>query len=121
MKAKVLHLVLNAMADLPGVEGCALVEIEAGMVWHTAGQMQGMQNLAEAVSDYWRLYTRLDHHFTEIGELKASIFIHAKGKLTLLPCGKGMLLVAMASQRAKVDWNQWQDKAKDLAKMVDLL
>lgn len=121
MKAKVLHIVLNTMADLPGVEGCALVEIETGMVWHTAGQMQGIQHLAEAASDYWRLYTRLDHHFTEIGEMKTSIFIHAKGKITLLPCGKGMLLVAMTSQRSKVDWHQWQNKAKELAKLVDFL
>ena len=39
MKSKVLQLVLNTMAELPG-----------------------LQNLGEAASDYWRLYLRLDHH-----------------------------------------------------------
>ena len=121
MKSKVFQLVLNTMAELPGVGGCALVEIEAGMVWHTAGHMSGLQNLGEAASDHWRLYLRLDHHFAEIGDLNALIFIRAMGKITLLPCGKGMLLMAVASQNSEVDWYQWQTKAKELAKLVDLL
>lgn len=120
MKAKILQVLLNSMAELPGVEGCALVEIGAGMVWNTAGKMEGMQNLAEAASDYWRLYRRLDHHFSELGDLKASVFMHAKGSITLLPCGEGMLLVALTRQKSTVNWAQWQGKAKELAKMVDL-
>jgi len=120
MKAKVIHVVLNSMAEMPGVDGCALVEVDAGMVWHSAGQMQGMQNLAEAISDYWRLYKRLDHHFTDLGDMKASVFMHAKGNITVLPCGKGMLLVAV-SQKSTVNWAQWQGKARELAKLVDLL
>ena len=35
--------------------------------------------------------------------------------------GKGMLLMAVASQNSEVDWYQWQTKAKELAKLVDLL
>jgi len=121
MKAQTLRHELDAMAALPGVEGCALVEIEAGMVWHTAGHRGDMQTLSEAASDYWRLYTRLDRHFTELGDMRASAFMHAKGSITLLPCGKGMLLVALTDGKSTVDWSQWQRKAKDLAKLVNHL
>ena len=39
MKEKRLQEAVEAMAAMPGLEGCALVEIEAGMVWNHAGQM----------------------------------------------------------------------------------
>ena len=54
-------------------EGLALVEIEAGMVWHHAGQIEGVQTFAEAASDYWRLSGRLAEHFEVLGDLEAVI------------------------------------------------
>ena len=55
MKEKRLREAVESMAAMPGLEGCALVEIEAGMVWHHAGHIDGVQTFAEAASDYWRL------------------------------------------------------------------
>lgn len=112
---------LNAMAALPGLEGCALVEIEAGMVWHHAGRIDGVQHLAEAASDYWRLYHRLAHQFHDLGELRAQVMMHAQGRLTLLPCGSGMLLVTLTRQQSGIDWNAWQEKTRELARLVDAL
>ncbi|MBS0406513.1 MAG: hypothetical protein JSS17_09220 [Proteobacteria bacterium] len=122
MKQQALRNKLDAMAQLPGVNGCALVEIDAGMVWHHAGQIEGVQTFAEAASDYWRLYGRLAGQFQDLGELRASIMMHAHGRLTLLPCGGGMLLVSLtAGQKSGLDWNQWQAHAQELAQLVNLL
>lgn len=119
MKSDALRAMLAAMASTPGVDGCALVEIDAGMVWHACGHIDATPTLAEAASDYWRLYQRLNHHFSDLGDLRASVMVHARGRLTLLPCGKGMLLVAVSDQKSPVDWLQWQRQTRDLARLVD--
>lgn len=112
---------LDEMTTLPGVEGCALVEIQTGMVWYSAGKVTEMQSISEAASDYWRLYTRLDNHFVKLGDMRAAAFMHTQGSLTLLPCGKGVLLVALTREKSTVNWTQWQSKAKELAVLVNLL
>ena len=119
MKAAALRQELAAMAAQPGIEGCALVDAEAGMVWCTAGQTEDMQVLSEAASDYWRLSQRLSRHFAVLGDLGASIIVHTMGRVTLLPCGSGMLLVSLSSEKARIDWNDWQLRARALAKLVD--
>ena len=121
MKQQALRNKLDAMAQLPGVNGCALVEIDAGMVWHHAGQIEGVQTFAEAASDYWRLYGRLAGQFEDLGELRASVMMHARGRITLLPCGSGMLLVALTRAKSRLDWTLWQDKARQLAQLVNRL
>lgn len=120
-KQQALRDALEAMAAQPGLEGCALVEIEAGMVWHHAGQIDGVQTLAEAASDYWRLYQRLSHQFQDLGDLRASVMMHARGRITLLPCGAGMLLVTLTRQKAEIDWQRWQAQTRQLARLVDAL
>ena len=121
MTQQALRDALEGMAALPGVDGCALVEVDAGMVWHHAGQIEGVQTFAEAASDYWRLYGRLAGQFQDLGELRASVMMHARGRITLLPCGSGMLLVALTRPKSGLDWAQWQDKARQLAQLVDRL
>ena len=121
MKEQSLRDDLNRMAALPGMQGCALVEVSAGMVWYAAGQSLEMQNIAEAASDYWRLYQRLNGHFTQLGHMKAAVFMHVHGRITLMPCGKDMLLVALTHEKTAVDWSEWQNKTKQLAQLVDQL
>lgn len=112
---------LNRMAALPGMQGCALVEVSTGMVWYAAGQNLEMGNIAEAASDYWRLYQRLDKHFTLLGNMKAAVFMHVHGRITLMPCGKDMLLVALTQDITPVNWAQWQSQGKELASLVNRL
>lgn len=119
MKQQALREALESMASMPGLEGCALVEVEAGMVWHHAGQIEGVQTFAEAASDYWRLYHRLADQFQDLGELKASVMMHTHGRITLLPCGTGMLLVTLTRQKSDIDWALWQAKTRELARLVD--
>ena len=106
--------------DRPGFQSM-LVEIEAGMVWHHAGQIDGVQTFAEAASDYWRLYHRLSDQFRDLGERRASVMMHAHGRITLLPCGTGMLLVTVTRQSRDVDWDEWQRRTHKLASMVNEL
>jgi len=121
MKEKRLREAVESMAAMPGLEGCALVEIEAGMVWHHAGHIDGVQTFAEAASDYWRLYTRLSDQFKDLGDLRASVMMHSHGRLTLLPCGTGMLLVTLTRQKSEIDWALWQEKTRELALLVNEL
>ena len=121
MKQQRLREALDAMARTPGVDGCALVEIDAGMVWHHAGFTDDIRTFAEAASDYWRLYTRLAPQFDQLGDLRASIMVHTQGRLTLLPCGKGMLLLALTRHRSDLDWKQWQRATRELALLVEAL
>ena len=118
MSAQQLQSSLDDMAALPGVVGCALVEIETGMVWHSAGAITDLTALAEAASDYWRLYQRLHTNFEQVGKLRACVMMHDAGRITQLPCGNGMLLVTISLQQANVDWPQWQAKTKSLAALV---
>ena len=85
MKQKALRDALQSMAAMPGLEGCALVEIEAGMVWHHAGQIEGVQTFAEAASDYWRLYNRLADQCKQLLYKKTSVITHAHGLITRIP------------------------------------
>ncbi|WP_028601599.1 hypothetical protein [Ottowia thiooxydans] len=121
MTEKALRTALESMAAMQGVEGCALVEIEAGMVWHHVGHIEGVQTFAEAASDYWRLYQRLSHQFEGLGDLRASVMMHAYGRITLLPCGVGVLLVMLTRDKSGTDWTKVQTKAKELALVVDAL
>ena len=121
MNAERLRSEIERMGNMPGLDGCALVEIEAGMVWHAAGHIEDVQFVAEAASDYWRLYRRLNQHFASLGDLRACVMLHQQGRITLLPCGSGMLLVTLSRQTAEVDWNAWQLQTRKLASMVDEL
>lgn len=121
MKQMQLKQALDAMAQTPGVDGCALVEVETGMVWHHAGHIEDVQTFAEAASDYWRLHDRLSPQFEKLGGLRASIMIHQHGRLTLLPCGKGMLLLALTGHQTGTDWIQWQKQTRELALLVESL
>nr|MBP7330371.1 hypothetical protein [Alicycliphilus sp.] len=59
--------------------------------------------------------------FKDLGDLKASVMMHAQGRITLLPCGTGMLLVTLTRQKSDIDWALWQEKTKELARLVDEL
>ncbi|WP_028603987.1 hypothetical protein [Ottowia thiooxydans] len=119
MKEALLQQALETMASMPGVDGCALVEIDAGMVWGHAGAIDEVHTFAEAATDYWRLYHRLAPQFDTLGSLRASVMIHKKGRLTLLPCGKGMMLLALTGHHSSTDWSQWQKLTRELAVLME--
>lgn len=118
MNATRLREALEEVAHMPGLQGCALVEIDAGMVWHAAGQIADVQKIAEASSDYWRLYQRQKVYFEHLGELRAQVMMHREVRITMLPCGEGMLLIALSNERDPVDWARLQAKTQQLKQLV---
>lgn len=110
---------LDRMALLPGVQGCALVEVETGMAWYAAGQNPDIGKISEAASDYWRLYGRLNNHFTGLGDMRAAVLMHLHSRITLMPCGKDKLLVALTHEKTSVDWAGWQRRVRELALRID--
>ncbi len=119
MNEQPLRNELDRMALLQGVQGCALVEIETGMAWYVTGQSPDIGKISEAASDYWRLYERLNNHFTRLGDMRAAVFMHRYNRITLLPCGKDKLLVALTHEKTSVDWTEWQLRVRALASRID--
>ena len=106
------------MARLPGMDGCALVEIDTGMVWAASGQHAEIHQIAEVSSDYWRLYQRQRQHFADLGDLRAQVMMHRAGRITMLPCSAGMLLIAISRETEPVDWALWQARVLAMRRLL---
>lgn len=118
MKAHNLRVALDEIAALEGVAGCALVDLDAGMLWMEAGELRNITRIGEATSDYWRLHTRLSDHFNESGRLRALIMMHEHEWISLFPCTDGTLLVAVTRDQRTVDWKDLQRRVGVLAATV---
>jgi hypothetical protein len=103
-----IHAELTEMAAMPGVKGCALVEIESGMVWHTAGELQNFEEFGEAAVEFWRIYLRQERLLRTFGALRIATFVFEKTFLALTAFSHHtppLLLVAATQQN--VDWKVW--------------
>jgi predicted regulator of Ras-like GTPase activity (Roadblock/LC7/MglB family) len=98
MKSQILRNALSELTEKPGFVGAALVSIEDGMVWHAVGILNDLENMASAASNYWRLNTRTQANFSDLGALQVAILVHKIGQLTLCECGKGMLLAVITER-----------------------
>jgi hypothetical protein len=98
---------LEAMAVLDGMATCALVDAQTGMVLDAAGA-QEHATVAEAATDYWRMCHRQAPAFGSLGGLRVLVAIHERFRLTVLPCGAGLLLVCVSEEPDRVDWNRWR-------------
>jgi|JI6StandDraft_1071083.scaffolds.fasta_scaffold487025_1 predicted regulator of Ras-like GTPase activity (Roadblock/LC7/MglB family) len=108
MKDDQLRAELESIARKPGLQGCALVDTETGMIWSATGAHADIQKIAEAASDYWRLYLRHRRHIDSLGDLHAQILIHTAGRITITSCGNSALLVTLSGAKDTVDWKAWQ-------------
>ncbi len=109
---------LAAMAATSGVEACALVDAATGMVYMAAGSQPRIDAIAEAASDYWRMYQRNGTPCSELGSLQVISMIHQSGVLSLIPCSKGILMVAL-SGRMKLELATWYQKVGALGRMIE--
>lgn len=119
MKAQRLREALAEMAARTDFLGCALVGIDDGMIWHFAGALASMEEIASASSDYWRLNRRARTTYADLGDLRIAVLMHSKGQLILSECGKQMLLVVVTHQMKAIDWDQWKREHARLAQMVN--
>ena len=108
---------LRAMAAQPGIRGCALVDLATGMVLHGEGAPE-LVPIAEAASDYWRLCSRQEGVFGVLGAPRAQVVIHALGRVTIVRCGDGLLLVTLSREPEAVDWHRWKRAAQALGPLA---
>ncbi len=110
---------LNKLASAPAVQGCAIVEVDSGMVWHSAGRWGRMEQQAEAAVEFWRLQQRLSDHFNHLGALRSSTYFFTAGSVALLPCpGQSQLILVCVTDRTGMDWGAWMAQLKPLHQLL---
>lgn len=119
MKAQRLRSALHDMASQPDILGCAVVNLDDGMLWHVEGRMEALEDLASSSSDYWRLNRRNQANFDTLGELQVVVLMHRQGQIVVSTCGAGMLLVLVTSRMGGVDWTRWKAEHGRLAALVN--
>lgn len=108
---------LARMAAQEGVHGCALVDVETGMVMFSAGTCPDIETVGEAASDHWRLHRRHAERFSPLGPLRAISLIHKEHVLTLMPCGEGNVM-ATISRRMGLDLRAWYADVTALGRLL---
>lgn len=100
--------ILEKLASFDGVQGCALVEADTGMVWHHAGQQLDMESVGEAAVEFWRTQNRVSGRLSMMGVPKFASFNYAKCVISLIPCDEelGLILVCVAVSPGMV-WSDW--------------
>lgn len=110
---------LQALADFPGIDGCALVETSTGMSWHVAGSYHELERIGEAAIEFWRIQGRLSAHLATLGALKSAVYSFSNRVVALFPCcdDPGLVLVCVAAKR-DVAWPAWGLKVEALRRVV---
>ncbi len=110
---------VGALAERPGIRGCALVEADSGMVWTAHGELADNASLWEAASDHWRLHGRHAAHFDCLGGFIAVALYHAQGLIAVFRCATDpeLLFIAVGQHRA-VDWPTLQRMGMRVGELV---
>lgn len=119
MNAKYIKAKIDSMARTPGVAGCAVVEVAAGMVWHAASTQADFVAMAEAASDYWRLYLRMNMHFTAFGKLTHCTLTHETHQLMLTLCGHDMVFVTVCDKNYALNLSDWNFRIHQLRLILE--
>ncbi|MBX3655096.1 MAG: hypothetical protein KIS62_06540 [Ramlibacter sp.] len=100
--------IVQELAGFPGMDGCALVEAESGMVWYYAGTFPDIDRIAEASIEFWRVQQRLSANFSSMGPLQSAAYAFSQRIVALFPCGeKPPLVLICIAQKADVSWHEW--------------
>lgn len=110
---------LQALADFPGIDGCALVESATGMAWHVAGNYPELERIGEAAIEFWRVQNRLSTHLMTLGTLKSAAYSFSNRVVALFPCSDqaGLVLVCVAA-KGDVGWQAWSVKVQALRQVL---
>jgi predicted regulator of Ras-like GTPase activity (Roadblock/LC7/MglB family) len=116
----VISGLLDLVRDFPGVMGCALVEADTGLVWHSVGDLPDKERLWEASANYWQLHGRSHEHFAVLGGLGAAVLYHRRGSLAIIPCLPDPALLAVCvGEPGRVNWQAWQQGVRALAGVLE--
>jgi hypothetical protein len=109
-----MHEGVDAIAQLPGVVFCAMVEGATGLVIYSAGG-SSYDPLAETASSYWKLGERMSDVFKDIGPQRALSVQLQGGVFSVMPCGEHTLLATL-SRANGMDWSTWLAKVTSLSR-----
>lgn len=72
MSNSLVQALIDRLAAFPGVQGCALVDADTGLVWYCAGKLPDIERLGEASVEFWRVQQRQSSYFEERGPLESA-------------------------------------------------
>ncbi len=122
MKADEVQAAIEELGQFPGMDGCALVDAETGMPWHHAGSAAGVERIAEAAIEFWRVQTRLSRHFEGMGHLQSAAYSFSNRVVALFPCGEAPPLVLVCiARKSDVSWAEWGKRAVWLRQLLKKL
>lgn len=118
MQAQPVGALVEQLARFPGVNGCALVDADTGMVWFHAGQ-QAMDQVGEAAIEFWRIEMRLARHFSAMGRLQSAAYSFANNVIALFPCAQKppLVLVCVAAKQGMA-WPDWGRRVAELQQVL---
>jgi hypothetical protein len=122
MSADAVQAAIEELGQFPGMDGCALVEAETGMPWYHAGSAAGVERIAEAAIEFWRVQTRLSRHFEGMGNLQSAAYSFSNRVVALFPCGETPPLVLVCiARKSDVSWAEWGKRAVSLRQLLKKL
>jgi hypothetical protein len=97
---------LKKIMTTPGLEACALVESESGIVIAQEGSLPEMSRIAEAAVEFWRLHWRLNEYLnSDFGSMKQQACFFEHRVLALMPWSQGSeWLLVFVGLPGQVDW-----------------
>lgn len=111
-----------AIDDLPqafeALQACALVEVTTGMVLHSTGALMEDGALAEAASNYWRIYQRHGSFFETLGPLRYCVLMHQQMRMTIVPCTADMVLVLLSQDGVVLNWQAVLAQAAQIGRLA---
>jgi len=106
---------LQALATEVGVDGCALVDMQSGMVLHAVGADIYDEQMWEAGLSYWRQHERQADIFAMLGPIGGIVLHHPGGMVVIFPLREPGLLAVAVGQQKQVDWITWQRRLASLS------
>lgn len=119
MSDQKVDALIQELAGFPGVQGCALVDADTGMVWYHSRNFHGIERLGETAIEFWRIQVRLADHFSGFGRLQSTAYAFANRVVALFPCSdKPALVLVCVAAKADVAWAEWGKQVLVLKKML---
>ncbi len=81
--------------------------------------MENFISMAEAASDYWRLYLRLRNHYSEFGELTYCMLVHERYQLILTSCGDDMVFITACEKGHELNLSDWNIRINQLRLILE--
>lgn len=108
MSSPSVEAMVRELGGYPGMDGCALVDADTGMVWFHGGDFPAIEQIGEAAIEFWRIQRRLSSHFKTLGPLQSAAYAFTGRVVALFPCAdKPPLVLVCVAHKSNVAWADW--------------